>query len=177
MKRLFSIAMLAMLLFAQPLWAETENLRVSVGGGMVYDPVSQDPTSVTQVSLGYAITPRVEFELRGMTTGDFELENDLTKGKASLNAVTIGTRFITPADDDSAGFVSLAVGALELESDTPAAGEKESRKGFISRLAVGVDFHLTEALSLTLESGFSRGLGQTNEILLFDAVTALSYRF
>ena len=153
--------------------AIASGLYVGTGGGMVYDPANQDPASLTHVTAGYTFRPSLAAELRAMTTNSFELENDLTHEKASFNAVLFGGRFLFPEEKRSRGFVCLGLGAMEIEAD----GTSKTRDGFLARFAFGVDFFPTEALGITFESGFSRGMGQTAEVLLFDVIASVGYRF
>ena len=157
--------------------ATTPAFRVSVGGGMVYDPMNQDPGSLAMASVGYRVLPSFEVEVKAMRSGEFELDSDFTGETFSLTAVTLGGRFITSTGDGDAGFVSFGLGGVEVKAEEALPGADSTRTGLLARMGVGVDLAVTDAMGLTLESAFSRGFGNTDEVFTFDVTTSLFYRF
>ncbi|SCX76230.1 outer membrane beta-barrel protein [Desulfoluna spongiiphila] len=178
MKRMIIAVTAILVLLGQTAFAgEGNTFRLSAGPSLFYDSVNQDAGAGGYLTLGYRVAPSVELEVYGATSNHFEVDNDLTRGDASVSMVTFGARYLSSMGDKSIGYISAGVGVLELEADDVPAGTDDSRSGGVARFGVGVDFPLTPHLGVTCGAGFNRGFGSTDEIILFDLTTALFCTF
>ncbi|VFQ42507.1 outer membrane beta-barrel protein [Desulfoluna butyratoxydans] len=178
MKRMI-VAMTAvlMLLGQSAFAAEGHSFRISAGPSLFYDSMSQEAGAGGYLNVGYRVAPSVDLDVYGAVTSDFEVDNDLTRGDASVSMLTLGARYLSSMGDNSTGYIAAGIGVLKLEADEVAPGTDDSRTGGVARFGVGVDVPLTDHLGLTCGAGFSRGLGSTDEITLFDLSTALFCTF
>ena len=178
MNRIFFLcATLLLLVGQQALAAEGDLYRISVGPSLMYDGMDQEAGAGGHMTLGYRVKPNLEVELYGAKSAMFGVENDLTRGDASVSMLTIGGRYLSTLDHHSVGYISFGLGVLALDADDVSDMADDSRVGGVARFGVGVDFPITSRLGMTCGAGFNRGLGSTDEVVLFDLTASLFTTF
>lgn len=174
MKRIVFIFTAILVLLAQSALAESgPSFRISAGPTIMYDPGNQKSGVGGYVTAGYRLMPAFEVELYGAMSGDFEVENDLTDGDAAVSMLTLGGRYVTSLGDKSSAFFALGAGVLKLEADEG----NDTRQGGVARFGIGLDFQILPNLGVTVGTGFNRGFGATDEVVLFDLSTSLFFAF
>ncbi|WP_300667994.1 outer membrane beta-barrel protein [Desulfoluna sp.] len=178
MKRvIFAVTAILMMLGQTALASEGNNIRIAAGPSLFYDSMNQEAGAGGYLDLGYRLTPSVAIELHGAMSDSFGVDNDLTRGDASVRLLTLGGRYMSDMGDASSGYISMGVGVLEIEAEEMPSGSDDTRSGGVARFGVGVDFPITSQFGVTCGAGFNRGFGATDEVILFDFTTGLFCTF
>ncbi|VFQ42508.1 outer membrane beta-barrel protein [Desulfoluna butyratoxydans] len=144
------------------------SFRISAGPTMLFDPSTQEAGLGGHVTLGYQVASAWEIELYGATSDHFEMENNLTRGDASISLVTLGGRYLSSFSGKTRGFIAFGAGVMEIEAEDAPSGEDDTQSGGIGRFGVGIDHAFIPNLGVTFGAGFNRGFGDTDEVVLYD---------
>ncbi len=178
MKRLIVLLAFVIVFVATPAWAE--GMYIGVGGSYVYEDIDTgigtdfDNTQGLNLRAGYNINNNLAVEVVYDYLDEFNMDNNVIDATLDIETLMLAVKL--SAGDKIRPYLTGGAGVMQGKLNI-STGQSESETDLCAKAGAGIDYKITDDMSLMTEAAYIFGFDDLDDIGYTQITCGVAYHF